>query len=343
VFDELSQAIGEAAAWARLGPKFSAKAQALAISEEQLSTLIRCPIDSAPIGLTPPHADALDELKAEEFAALSDPAQCASGNFEGTSYSPPLDGGSPAFNAIVMSVSLITRMREVRAVRGFHRQFPGALDRLVSVAEREQTDWLPACEVFGEGMFLRFNPTHLARWKAALSAREQQRFGRMERSIQERRISFLPSPTPEFVAMHGFAHALIRQLTFDCGYAASSLRERIYSDVDRTQLGILIYTADGDSEGTLGGLVRQGTPSRLLSTVARALQSCSWCSSDPLCYESENQGLGGFNRAACHSCLLVSETSCECANTLLDRRLLLGRSPGAPGLFDDLAVELGVS
>jgi hypothetical protein len=143
--------------------------------------------------------------------------------------------------------------------------------------------------------------------------------------------------------MHGFSHLLIRQLTFDCGYASSSLRERIYCEPQRGQFGILIYTADGDSEGTLGGLVRQGEQSRLAAVISRALQSCSWCSGDPLCFEGDNQGIGGLNRAACHACMLVSETSCECANTLLDRRLLIGDRAGLRGLFRDFMDRLGIA
>jgi len=135
----------------------------------------------------------------------------------------------------------------------------------------------------------------------------------------------------------------MRQLTFDCGYASASLRERIYCEPEAANYGLLIYTADGDSEGTLGGLVRQGEQERLTAFVGRALQACSWCSGDPLCFESEHQGIGGLNRAACHACMLVSETSCECANALLDRRLLIGDRGRVRGLFRDFMDIVGVS
>lgn len=56
----------------------------------------------------------------------------------------------------------------------------------------------------------------------------------------------------------------MRQLAIECGYAAASLRERIYfrsADDDRGAIaGVLIYTAAPDSEGTLGGLVSLGEP-----------------------------------------------------------------------------------
>ena len=88
--------------------------------------------------------------------------------------------------------------------------------------------------------------------------------------------------------------------------------------------GVLIYTAAGDSEGTLGGLVRMGSPGLLERTLARALDRARWCSSDPVCIESPGQGPDNCNLAACHSCALLPETSCEHQNRLLDRGMLIG-------------------
>jgi hypothetical protein len=66
--------------------------------------------------------------------------------------------------------------------------------------------------------------------------------------------------------------------------------------------GILIYTAAGDSEGTLGGLVRLGRPERLGDVVRRALSRASWCSADPVCSENlGGQGSRLANLAACHA------------------------------------------
>ena len=127
------------------------------------------------------------------------------------------------------------------------------------------------------------------------------------------------------VLLHSFAHLLIRQLAFDSGYDSSSICERIYaSDGPDGMAGVLLYTASGDSEGTLGGLVRQGRPEYLPSTVSAALENGRYCSSDPLCVESTGQGLNSLNLAACHSCSLLPETSCEMSNMLLDRALVIG-------------------
>jgi hypothetical protein len=122
------------------------------------------------------------------------------------------------------------------------------------------------------------------------------------------------------------AHLLIRQLAFECGYDSSSIRERLYVSTTpgAEMAGLLLYTASGDAEGTLGGLVRQGEPDRLDETLLAGLRNAAICSSDPLCIESEGQGTHALNRAACHSCALLPETSCEEGNLLLDRVTVLG-------------------
>jgi hypothetical protein len=84
--------------------------------------------------------------------------------------------------------------------------------------------------------------------------------------------------------------------------------------------GILIYTATGDSEGTLGGLVRLGVESIIRQAVSRA----SWCSADPVCSENlGGQGSRRVNLAACHACTLLPETSCETFNQGMYRAMIV--------------------
>ena len=99
--------------------------------------------------------------------------------------------------------------------------------------------------------------------------------------------------------------------------------------------GIFIYTGTADSEGSLGGLVREGELDRIYDIVKSALFRGQWCSNDPICSEMTYQGIGGLNRAACHACTLLAETSCETANAFLDRRLVYG-GHGVSGLFQRL-------
>lgn len=144
--------------------------------------------------------------------------------------------------------------------------------------------------------------------------------------------------TARFLLLHTLAHMLIRQLAYESGYAAASLRERIYARdaaEGEPQAGILIYTAAGDVEGTLGGLARQGEPPRFARTLLNALQGSVWCSSDPLCRESRGQGFGSLNLAACHACALISETSCTHANALLDRTTVVGTPESSRGYFSE--------
>ena len=121
---------------------------------------------------------------------------------------------------------------------------------------------------------------------------------------------------------------MINTFIYECGYGAASLQERIYiSDGPNNMAGVLIYTAAGDSEGTMGGLVRMGNPDYLERIVEKAIESSKWCSVDPVCMEvAENGGQGpdSLNLGACHNCALVPETSCEAFNSYLDRAMLTG-------------------
>ena len=244
-------------------------------------------------------------------------------------------------SALLSRVVVATRLREVRALRGFSRLRPdnqrSPLGKMLSPSlGREDIDWLPAVEVFGEGIFMALDESAVREWErgAEVVAAARQLESRRERSLFGTRLGI--TVTPRFVLLHTFAHVLIHQLAFDCGYAAPSLCERIYAsppERGRTpQAGILVYTAAGDSEGTLGGLVRRGEPPRLRDTLIRALANAAWCSADPLCLESDGQGLDSLNVGACHACTLASETSCAHFNMLLDRRFLIG-SDEVPGFF----------
>jgi hypothetical protein len=105
------------------------------------------------------------------------------------------------------------------------------------------------------------------------------------------------------------------------------LKERIYcSDASegKEMAGILIYTACGDSEGTLGGLVRQGRADTFPKIFNKAIENARTCSNDPVCSLSQGQGRDSLNLSACYSCALIPETSCEEFNSFLDRGVVIG-------------------
>ena len=231
------------------------------------------------------------------------------------------------------TVCLVKKLRETRALVGFTRLLPiedPTSENLPPLSESANLHWLPAIVVHGEGIFLEFNPHRLREWtknpiveeRVSLLKNSYNR-GRLERGMREVEV------TAKHVLLHTFAHILIGQLSFDCGYGSASLRERIYcesDEPDQPMQGVLIYTASGDSEGTLGGLVRQGEPDLMKTVVERAIHRARWCSSDPVCIESLGQGSDNSNLAACHGCALLPETSCESGNRFLDRALIVGTS-----------------
>jgi hypothetical protein len=242
---------------------------------------------------------------------------------------------SPSFSQYFANVTLVHKLRETRALTGFTRVFADTdrdLDYLQGMLRLSEPveKWLPAYTVFGEGIFLTLNEQYLRQWEAQPGIQDRvealmvrYRGLRQARHLRERHLG------PRFVLLHTLAHLLINRLTFECGYSSAALRERLYvSDSPTTPMaGILIYTAAGDADGTLGGLVRMGKAERLEPLLKRALSSARWCSADPVCMEmgqSGGQGPDSLNLAACHGCSLVPETACEEFNRLLDRGVVIG-------------------
>lgn len=138
-----------------------------------------------------------------------------------------------------------------------------------------------------------------------------------------------PYPGTPYVLLHSISHALMAEIALDCGYPASSLKERVYAlshAQDRSvyqRCGILIYTATAGAQGTLGGLV--ATAPRIARILANAIERLRICSNDPVCADHEPDDKSGdraTHGAACHGCLLIAETSCEMRNLFLDRSLL---------------------
>ncbi len=227
-------------------------------------------------------------------------------------------------------VSLLHKLRETRAFDGFSRINSSGLsrhERRALFAERE-VKWLPAIIVRGEGIFIDFDHDQIAAWETAHKDALDLRLKPLRQSLAalavQRNQPVMPI-TAGYLLLHTFAHVLITELVQECGYGSASLRERIYSGGGEEPMsGVLVYTAAGDSEGTMGGLVRMGEPDRLVSIVVNAINKARWCSSDPVCIESTGQGPGNCNLAGCHSCALLPETSCEEQNRKLDRAMLVG-------------------
>jgi hypothetical protein len=251
-------------------------------------------------------------------------------------------------------VNLVERLREMRVFYGFDRlvqdnnSLVGMPDTAMNQLFRNPPDqpqnrWLPAVEVFGEGIYLELNEHRLQEWQAHNAEWLENRLddGFMMRlgGINQ----CLPPLGPvnrawssRYLLVHSLTHILINQLVFECGYSTASLRERLFVSADKSapMAAFLIYTAAGDSEGTLGGLVRLGTCERLGPLFQRAISRASWCSADPVCSEHlGGQGSRLANLAACQACILLPETCCETINQGLDRAMVVGTPYGRESGF----------
>lgn len=227
---------------------------------------------------------------------------------------------------------LVHRLREVVAQVGFTRFEAAAPDiegelemgvRRASLA-REVT-WLPAVENRGEGIFIQFKDEAIEQWarRNDVEARGRKLDAGFLKWKDEHQGSHRMFPGLPYLMLHSFSHMLITAVALECGYPASSIRERVYA-LPGIGYGVLLYTGTSDAEGTLGGLIQVGR--RIHEHVQSALEQGELCSNDPVCaqHEPENVHEHRFlHGAACHGCLLIAETSCEQQNDFLDRALVV--------------------
>lgn len=224
----------------------------------------------------------------------------------------------------------VDRLKAVKVFKGFTR-----LDEkeIVPPDIVGKSDWLPAIELYGEGIFLALDEDQLKVWEQeeAVVLRLEPLLRRFAQSGRD-----APNPlTARFMLLHTLSHLLMRQIESESGYPAASLIERIYCAMaPEPMAGILIHVAVPDIAGSLGGLAELSEPRRFLGILVRSLEHSRWCSLDPVCSEHEGHGPGLLNRAACHACALLPEPACEYDNTLLDRGFVKDDAAnGLPSFF----------
>ena len=237
------------------------------------------------------------------------------------------------FEDFVDGVLLLERLREVNALIGYTRV--EAPEESTNEDERPpmaalctgSPSWVPAGEVHGEGIFIRFKEDAIAKWEDLDIVKVRDRKIEQGHRGWRNARGMAPDtgyPGIRYAMLHTLAHLLIRELALECGYNAASIRERVYAcNGDTPMAGVLIYTAAADSDGTLGGLVELGKPENLTRLMEQALNRATVCSSDPLCSEHDPASDRSLHAASCHACTFVSETSCERGNRYLDRALLV--------------------
>lgn len=281
------------------------------------------------------------DLTAREYEALSDPTKAR----RDSDFTADVVPTPPAWTGLVSKVVRLSRLRETKAMVGFTRVDapdwgePDSSQR--APLSKAELDWVPASTTHGEGIFLVLQPDVIAAWEEA--ADRNAHMGRLRaahvRWRNNRDMGGPPEdhwPGDRYLLLHTLSHLLVREVALECGYSSASITERIYSNSERGEAGILLYTAASDSEGTLGGLVRLADAVQMDRLLRAAFANARRCSSDPLCAEHAplvtEDSLHG---AACHACVFASETTCERGNRFLDRRLIVPVDPAEPELALD--------
>lgn len=257
----------------------------------------------------------------------------------GTFYSKAIkreNWGNEPFMDKFSRLVLVHRLREVRSLVGFTRidklslGIDGELEENEAVHRASlslgNVSWIPTVENRGEGIFIGLDKEKVREWanKPKVIERDQQLKDGMRRMFLEKELEFDDSDFPgiAYYMLHSFSHMLITAVSLECGYPASSIKERIYCSSHG--YGVLLYTGSPDAEGTLGGLIEAGR--EIHKYIKIALEMGELCSNDPICsqhrpdHNLDDKYLLG---AACHGCLLIAETSCEMSNNHLDRSLVV--------------------
>jgi hypothetical protein len=187
-----------------------------------------------------------------------------------------------------------------------------------------ELSWLPAVENRGEGIFLQIRKAAIDDWlvRPVVQERGKRLLAGFESWQGQHPHSRRHFPGLPYFLLHSLSHLLLTSVALECGYPASSIRERVYAL--EAGYGILLYTGTPDAEGTLGGLVEAGR--QIDRHLRAAVELGRLCSNDPGCAQHDPQNphecrflLG----AACHGCLLIAETSCEQHSDFLDRALVV--------------------
>lgn len=207
--------------------------------------------------------------------------------------------------------------------------------------------WYPAFRSLGEGIFITFtegdedfqnNDKYINRNEFLKKIQKKKGLNEDEKSIIDAWSDYSCDTEttegvivdwssinnePLFVWLHTLSHTFIKNISMYAGYNSASLKERIYVNKDKNGKvingGILIYVTSLGNDGGMGSLTQlTDVVSDILKNSVEAL---IFCSNDPLCDEKKKE-LGMKNGAGCHSCLLISETSCEHRNYYLDRHLI---------------------
>lgn len=241
------------------------------------------------------------------------------------------------YTGFFAQIAVVDRLTVTQAFTGFTRITRNEANK-VAISQYPKP-WLPAVELTGEGIFIRFRKDRLLEWRNANASR----YRRMKKAMKDSNVSF-EGFSETYVLLHTFSHLFIREISNICGYSAASIREKIYCETDEEKndirmCGVLVYVSSSDSDSSLGGLMSVADDTQVLEQILDSmLERAGWCSADPLCISSMKQGYRNLNYASCHDCTLLPETSCERFNVFLDRAAIVGLPDNhALGFFDEMS------
>jgi len=264
------------------------------------------------------HYEQIKEIEYEAFVGIKG-QEDKGNNFKAEVQEVPKDL-QKYFSKIIKA----ERLKEVLVLLGFTRidsPEPEVNDvKNIVKLGGSNSSWLPAVEIFGEGIFLELNRETIKQWlsenKEVLKSSEKYK-SLYEKYLKNKEWTQQSEKDVVYVLLHTLSHLLIKQLSQESGYSSTAIKERIYYSEKMT--GILIYTGNTDQEGSLGGLVEMGEISRFRKILVNALDEAKFCSNDPSCSSQEPSEKSYLNGASCFACAMLPETACENGNILLSR------------------------
>ena len=275
--------------------------------------------------------------------------------FRNAEYSYFLNGEEPYDNQLkfqrivctgqvygISQLIMFTKLKKITVQTSFTRQEPIDIDSVLqdetnyeynvkrqSVSKNNfETKVLPGIESYGEGILFVLDENKIKKWEKRPEIIERTRIviNNATSSNLQYHKHIAKTLSSRKLLIHTLSHLIMRELEYVCGYPTSSLQERLY--VSENMNGFLISAFDG-TDGYMGGLATLCSNLGQLNAIFEsAINRAKDCSSDPICMESDGQGVSQLNLAACHSCSLIPDISCELSNLFLDRKMLIGENIG---------------
>lgn len=268
------------------------------------------------------HYDQIKEIEYEAFTNFKE------SDDKGKDFKAEVEAVPDDLQKFFSRIVKAQRLKEVLVLMGFTRidSPEPEVQEVKNIVKlgKSNIDWLPAVEIFGEGIFIELNRESIESWikenelilKSSINYRElYQTYLKSKGWSQQSEKDLI------YVLLHTLSHLLIKQLSLESGYSSTAIKERIYYSEKMT--GILIYTGNTDQEGSLGGLVEMGEISRFRRILINALDEAKFCSNDPSCSGQEPSEKNYLNGASCFACTMLPETACENGNILLSRSFLV--------------------